>query len=176
MANENEQQNTSAQTTNNQSGNRAQSTSQQQTGQVSLEDKLIEMRQEWTKKVETLNADMKNPATLDHLLNVVYTERQNAVDLYYATKNTFDKQLRGYKQQYAAIYNSFKMGANGIRYTNETAIQTQCEAQLTDLREIIEQLKNFIDFMWETIKSIDGLQYAISSKIKIYEILNGLKF
>ena len=154
-----------------------QQTNQQQSQQhMSLEDKLIEMRQEWTKKIEELNADMKNLTSLDHLLLVVFTERQRAVDLYYATKSTLDKQLLIYKQKYATIYNNMKLGTNGIIYTNESAIQTQCEAQLTDLRAVIDELKNFIDFMWETIVSINGLQFAISSKIKIYEIMNGLKF
>ena len=155
--------------------NNQQTNQQQSQQQMSLEDKLIEMRQEWTKKIEELNADMKNLASLDHLLNIVFTERQRAVDLYYATKSTLDKQLLIYKQKYATIYNNMKRGTNGIRYTNESAIQTQCEAQLTDLRAVIDELKNFIDFMWETVVSINGLQFAISSKIKIYEIMNGLK-
>ena len=155
--------------------NNQQTNQQQPQQQMSLEDKLIEMRQEWTKKVEELNADMKNLASLDHLLNIVFTERQRAVDLYYATKSTLDKQLLIYKQKYATIYNNMKLGTNEIRYTNESAIQTQCEAQLTDLRAVIDELKNFIDFMWETVVSINGLQFAISSKIKIYEIMNGLK-
>ena len=55
--------------------NNQQTNQQQSQKQMSLEDKLIEMRQEWTKKIEELNADMKNLASLDHLLNIVFTER-----------------------------------------------------------------------------------------------------
>ena len=39
--------------------NNQQTNQQQKQQQMSLEDKLIEMRQEWTKKVEELNMAMK---------------------------------------------------------------------------------------------------------------------
>ena len=113
---------------------------------------------------------------MDKLLNVVYTKRQKAVDLYYATMGVLNKQLRAYKQQYANIYNTLKLGGNNIRYTNESAINTQIEAQLIEQKAVIDELKLFTDFMWETVKSIDGIQFAVSNKIKIHEILNGLKF
>ena len=99
-----------------------------------------------------------------------------AVDLYYATMGVLNKQLRAYKQQYANIYNTLKLGGNNIRYTNESAINTQIEAQLIEQKAVIDELKLFTDFMWETVKSIDGIQFAVSNKIKIHEILNGLKF
>ena len=83
------------------------------------------------------------------------------------------KQLRLYKQ-HAGLYNSYKSGQqNGLRYGSDTAIATQIEAQLNDYKEVIDQLKDFTDFMWETIKSIDGIQYAIGHKIKVYELMNG---
>ena len=153
--------------------NQQQDSSQQQT----MTDKLIALRQEWTQEVETLNDSMKNLAEVDHMMNIIYTKRQKAVDLYYGTLGVMNKQLRNYKQQYAALFNSFKTGQqNGIRYSSDSAINTQIEAQLIDLKEIIDELRNFTDFMWETVKSIDGIQYAINSKIKIYELMNGLKF
>ena len=145
--------------------------------QPTMSDKLIALRQEWTQEVETLNDNMKNLAEVDHMMNIIYTKRQKAVDLYYGTLGVMNKQLRNYKKQYAALFNSYKTGQqNGIRYGSDTSINTQIEAQLIDLKEIIDELRNFTDFMWETVKTIDGIQYAINSKIKIYELMNGLKF
>lgn len=142
-----------------------------------MTDKLIALRQEWTSEVEALNENMKNLAQVDHVINIIYTKRQKAVDLYYGTLGVMHKQLRVYKQQYAGLYNSYKSGQqNGLRYGSDTAISTQIEAQLNDYKEIIDQLKDFTDFMWETIKSIDGIQYAIGHKIKVYELMNGVKF
>lgn len=144
--------------------------------QLSLDERLIKMRQDWTNEVEALNADMKSLPTLDNLLNRVYVKRQNAVDMYYATISVLQKQTREYKKQYADLYNKLKMGTNGIRYTNEQSINMQIEAQLSDVLAVINELKTFTDFMLETVKTIDGIQYAISHKIKIYELMNGLKF
>lgn len=147
----------------------------QQQKPMTFEDKVVELRTTWTAKIEELNGYMKSPATLDHLMNVIFLERQQAVNLYYGTKDTLDKQLRVYKAKYAGLYNQLKQGKNGIRYTNESAIQTQIEAELAQDLVIINELKNLIDFMWETVKSIDGIQYSINNKIKVYEILEGLK-
>jgi hypothetical protein len=141
-----------------------------------FEEKLIRLRTEWSNEVENLNAELKDLASLDSLLNVVYTKRQTAVDVYYATISVLNKQMREYKKQYANIYNNLKLGQNGIRYTNEQSINVQCEAQLSDQLAIINELKTFTDFMWETVKSIDGIQYAISNKIKIYELMHSVKF
>lgn len=139
-------------------------------------EKLVELRQKWTEEVIQLNSEMKDLTTVNKLLNVIYGKRQEAVDLYHSTNHVYLNQMMKYKQKYAALYNNFKTGSNGIRYTNETAIQTQIESVLADHRQILDELKNFLDFIWETVKSIDGLQYSISHKIKIHEILNGLKF
>lgn len=142
-----------------------------------MTDKLIALRQEWTQEVESLNEGLKNLAEVDHTLNIIYTKRQKAVDLYYGTLGVLHKQMRNYKQQYANLYNTIKSGQyNGMRYGSDTAINTQIDAQLIELKEVIDELKDFTDFMWETVKSMDGIQYAINSKIKVYELMNGLKF
>jgi hypothetical protein len=142
---------------------------------LTLEDKLTNLRQEWTSEIEVLNQQLNNLPSLDALLNVIYTKRQKAVDVYYGTYNIMSKQNLAYKVKYADWYNKLKLGANGIRYTNESSISDQCNAQLVDEVAVITQLKAFCEFMQETIKTLDGLQYAISSKIKIHEMLNGLK-
>ena len=73
---------------------------------LTMADKLAALRQEWTSEIESLNEQLKSLPTVDKLLNVVYTKRQKAVDLYYATMGVLNKQLRAYKQQYANIYNT----------------------------------------------------------------------
>lgn len=149
---------------------------QQQNQPLTLAEKLTSLRQSWSQEVESLNNDMVKLPTLDKLLNVVYTKRQQAVELYTSTLTVLNKQVRLYKQKYAEVYNNFKLGTNGIRYSNESSIQTQCEASLISEKEIIDELKTFTDYMWETVKTIDSLMYGIQHKMKIYEIQNGLKF
>jgi hypothetical protein len=142
---------------------------------TTLSDRLIKLREVWTKEVADLNNEMKSPATMDNLINVIYSKRQDAVNLYFGTMSALNKQLRIYKSNYAGLYNQLKQGSNGIRYTNEASLQIQCEAQLTEQKEVIDELKNFTEFVWETVKSIDGMHYGILNKLKIYDIVNGIK-
>jgi hypothetical protein len=141
-----------------------------------LEDKFTAMRQEWMNIIEELSNGMKNPPAIDSLLNVVYTKRQKAVELHGGTNAIYGKQLRAYKQKYAAMYNEYKTGEKGIRYTSDSSIQIQIEAALAQDRAVIEQLREFLDYMMETIKTIDNLIYGINTKVTIYKIMNKLDF
>jgi hypothetical protein len=141
-----------------------------------MSEKLIALRQQWTSEVEELNSCLKDIVSTEHLINVVFTKRQKAVDLYYGTFGVYNTQLRIYKNQYAQIYNNLKAGQNNIRYTNETSINIQIESQLSQQKEIVDDLKNFCDFVWETVKTIDSLIFGIRHKVEIAKIQNGLKF
>lgn len=148
----------------------------QETTENTPEDKATKLRNYWTEEVQKLNEYLKNLPSVDHLINIVYTKRQEAVDNYYATMSVYNKQYRIYKQNYAQIYNNIKAGSNGIRYTSDQAIDKQIDAQLIAQREVLDELNVLMSFLWETVKSIDGIQYAIGNKIKIHEMMNGLKF
>lgn len=150
-------------------------TSGQQAPQT-LEDKFTTMRQEWMTVIEELSEKMKNPASIDSLLNIVYTKRQRAVELHGGTNAIYGKQLRAYKTKYASMYNAYKIGEKGIRYTSDSSIQIQIEAALAQDRTVIEQLREFLDYMEETIKTIDNLIYGINTKVSIYKIMNKLEF
>ena len=141
-----------------------------------LREQFAIMRQNWLEIVTNLNRQMERNETLEQLLNVVYTRRQEAVETYYTTYSIINKRASLYRTQYAAMYNRMKMGQNGIRYSTESAIQSQCESALSEEKSVIDELKNFADYMWETVRSIDNLIYAIPNKIKLIEIKNGLKF
>ena len=151
-------------------------TQQQQSQPATMSEKLIALRQQWTAEIEEMNQGLKDIVSTEHLLNHIYTKRQKAVDLYYGTYGVYNTQLRLYKSQYAQIYNNLKAGQNNIRYTNETSINIQIESQLSQQKEIVDDLKNFCDFVWETVKTIDNLIFGIRQKVEIAKIQNGLKF
>ena len=140
------------------------------------EDKAMKLRQYWTEEVQKLNTYLKDIPSIDHLINIVYTKRQEVVDNYYASLSVYNKQLRIYKQNYAQLYNNIKSGSNGIRYTSDQSIEKQIDAHLIAQREVLDELKTLTEFLWETVKTIDGIQYAVGHKIKIHEIMNGIKF
>lgn len=140
---------------------------------MSFSERLISIKQEWTTEIEKLNEEMKSLPSLNDMLNVIYTRRQKIVDLYYGTMTVLRKQTRTYTQSYANIYNQLKLNSQ-IRYT-ETVLATQVEAQLIDQKAIIDDLKVFTDFLYDTMKTLDNMIYGVNNKIRIYELMNGLK-
>lgn len=141
-----------------------------------LEEQLSKLQDKWTDIVKELNDNMKTISSLDNLMNDVYTKRQEAIDVYYGTFKILAARTRDYKIKSANLYNNIKSGSNGIRYTNENAITTQIESTLYAEKETIDLLTNFTNFLKETIQTIDNIIYGINAKLKIYEMLNGLKF
>lgn len=140
-----------------------------------IQDKLQDIQNDWSDKVRGLNEKMKDLAGLDSLLNVVYSERQNIVEYYSNLMVTMSKLTRDYTRKYAEYYNKLKLGEKGIKYTNESALNTQIEAQLTEDKEPIQLLNAHIEFVKDTIKNIDGIIFGINNKIKVYELMNGIK-
>lgn len=147
------------------------------TQQQSVDEMLTEQRAKWTKEIEDLNASMSNLVKVDELMNTVYSKRQAAVDYYYAMNNVILKQSKEYKASFNNMFNNIKInGFNGMRFTSDQGIQRQVEVELQDKKELIDLLVSQNAFIKETIATIDNIIYAIKDKIKIKEMLNGMKF
>lgn len=141
--------------------------------QQTLESRLQMIQEKWTSRVTALNEKMKSLYDIDSLLNVVYADRQDLVDYYTNIMFTLAKLTKQYNVKVAECYNRLKVGENGIRYTNESAINNQIEAQLSEVKHPIQLLSSHIEYLRETMKTIDSLIFGISSKIKVYELVNG---
>ena len=150
---------------------------QTQQSQQSIDEILTEQRAKWTKEIEDLNTSMSSLVKVDELMNNVYSKRQAAVDYYYAMNNVILKQSREYKALYNKMFNDIKVnGYNGMRFTADQSIARQVEVDLADKKELIDLLVSQNAFIKETIATIDNIIYAIKDKIKIKEMLNGMKF
>jgi hypothetical protein len=64
-------------------------------------------------------------------------------------------------------------GASTFMFTNESAIREQIDAQLSDDKYLIVILESHLGYLDNTIKTIDGIIYAINNRIKIEEIKIG---
>lgn len=147
------------------------------TQQQSVDEMLTEQRAKWTKEIEDLNASMSSLVKVDELMNTVYSKRQAAVDYYYAMNNVILKQSKEYKASFNKMFNEIKInGFNGMRFSSDQGIQRQVEVELQDKKELIDLLVSQNGFIKETISTIDNIIYAIKDKIKIKEMLNGMKF
>lgn len=155
--------------------NNQQTNTQQQP--LTLEEQLNEHRNKWTTEITSLNEMMKTLPKVNDLLDIVYMKRQEAVDYYHSMNTVILKQMREYKRQSLNMFNTIKIsGYNGVRLPNDSAIQKVVEVELIDEKSIIDLLTNHNNFIKESIATIDNLIYGINQKIKLGEILNGLKF
>lgn len=155
--------------------NNQQTNTQQQP--LTLEEQLNEHRNKWTNEITSLNEMMKTLPKVNDLLCIVYMKRQEAVDYYHSMNTVILKQMREYKRQSLNMFNTIKIsGYNGVRLPNDSAIQKVVEVELIDEKSIIDLLTNHNNFIKESIATIDNLIYGINQKIKLGEILNGLKF
>lgn len=155
--------------------NNQQTNTQQQP--LTLEEQLNEHRNKWTTEITSLNEMMKTLPKVNDLLGIVYMKRQEAVDYYHSMNTVILKQMREYKRQSLNMFNTIKIsGYNGVRLPNDSAIQKVVEVELIDEKSIIDLLTNHNNFIKESITTIDNLIYGINQKIKLGEILNGLKF
>lgn len=144
--------------------------------QNSLDNSLSNLQDKWTDIIKNLNERMKDLKSIDGLMNEVYLKRQEAIDLFYGTAKILQRQTRDYKSKASGIYLALKSGSSGIRYTNESAINLQIESQLSAEKESVDLLDNFCKFMKDTISTIDNIIYGINNKIKVFEMIHGLKF
>ena len=144
--------------------------------QPTLEDNLKNLQDKWTAEVTELNKMMTTLPRLDELLGIIYTKRQEAVDYYHGINTVLLKQNKEYKAAYNQMVAVIRThGVNGIRL-QDSAIHKHVEGELLDKKSAMEQLSNHNNFIKETISTIDNMIYGINQKIKLAEILNGLKF
>lgn len=149
----------------------------QQPQQKTLEEELISHREKWTAEITSMNDLMKTLPKVDELLGMIYAKRQDAVDYYHSMNNVILKQMREYKKSSNDMFNNIKVnGYNGLRMPNDSAIMRCVESELADKKSVIDLLTNHNNYIKETITTIDNLIYGINQKIKLGEMLNGVKF
>lgn len=139
-----------------------------------MEETLSAKREVWTGDIHNMNQQMRNIAQLPDLLNTVYAKRQDAVDAYYGYLDALSKVNKRYQVEYAKLYNAYKLNAQ-IRYTSDTAINAQISAELGDMVYLINIMDHHAKYMQETIKSIDNLIYGINNRIRLEELIQGVK-
>lgn len=142
--------------------------------QDTYEEKLKNIQNKWVDKIKELNEKMKNLSSLDGLLNEIYSERQNACDYYFSLLSILTKLSRKYKSEYAIKYSYYKTQSQ-IRFTSDSSINNQIEADLEEIKGQISMIETHGKYMQETIKTIDNLIYGINNKIRVYELINGVK-
>lgn len=143
-----------------------------------LENKFEERRGYWVSWTDSMTKCLKQVDKLVDLQTEIYTRRQEALENYHTLSNLLAKRVKIYKEQYAQAYNALRPlktspGATTFMYSTEGALKDQIEAQLSQDKYIIDLLESQMNYMDSTIKTIDGIIFAISNRIKLEEMKIG---
>jgi hypothetical protein len=147
---------------------------QQENANDTLEDYINKHQTKWSELISEMNIKLKNFYDIPELQNIVYSERQNALDYYFGLLTKVASISKRYKKEYAEKYNAYKTTSQ-IRYSSDTAINAQVASDLCDLVYYSELLSNHAKYMQETIKTIDGIIYAINSRIEVEKLVRDYK-
>lgn len=146
----------------------------QQSSPITLEEFFISHQQQWAAIISELNTKMKNFGDLIDLQNVIYSKRQDAIDYYFGLLSKISALHKEYKYNYSQKYNYYKTQSQ-IRYSSEASINAQIDADLKDDKYNIELLDQHAKYMLETVKTIDNIIYGINNRIRIEELLKGVR-
>lgn len=143
-----------------------------------LEDGFTQRREYWMNWISEMSKCLKYMDKLADLQVEIYSRRQEALENYHTLSNILAKRAKVYKEKYASIYNSLRPlkvspGSTTFMYGTERAISDQIDAQLSSDKYIIDLTESQMNYMSETIKTIDGIIYSINNRIKIEEIKIG---
>lgn len=143
-----------------------------------IEDKLSERRAYWVSAISDMNECLTNVEDLTKLQSVIFMKRQEALENYHNLSSTLAKRIKKYKEDSAKIYKELRLmktvqGASTFMFPTEGSIREQIEAQLSSDKYLIDIIENHVNYLDNTIKTIDGIVFAISNRIKIEEIKIG---
>ena len=141
-------------------------------------DCLSKRRTYWMEWVQEMNKCLKHFDKLDDLQTEVFSRRQEAVEEYHSMAFDLAKRAKIYNEKYAEVYNKIRLmkvaqGSTTFMYNTEKAIAAQIDAQLSQDKYIIDMVESQLQYLDNTIKTIDGIIYAIPNRIKIEEIRIG---
>lgn len=143
-----------------------------------VEQKFDERRNYWFTWIQDMNESLRKTETIVNLQATVFTKRQEALENYHSLSATLAKRVKIYKEKSANLYKEIRLmktaqGASTFMFTNEGAIREQIDATLSDEKYLIDIMESHLSYLDNTIKTIDGIIFAISNRIKLEEIKLG---
>lgn len=131
-------------------------------------------REKWCNIIKNLAIRTKDILDIINLQSDLYVKRQDAVEHYYTMLIQLSIEKDKYIKAKAAEYNRIKTSAQ-IRYTSEAAINAQVDANLADKFYYLTMLGNYVSYMKDVIKQLDGLEYVINRRIDLQKLIDGVK-
>ena len=125
----------------------------------------------WTEKVASLSERLKNIYDLAELLTDLYSQRQIAGDYVHELVGHASRLNRVYRERKRERY---------LHYTQNFDLRLEKDSKLlfidVDLADLVERreiLQNHLEFMRETLRSIDTICYGVKHRISLEEYRRG---
>jgi hypothetical protein len=128
-------------------------------------------RDEWTLKVQSLTERLKSIYDCAELLTDLYSQRQIAGDYIHELVAHSSKLNRVYRERKRERYLHYTQNYD-LRLDKDPKMLF-IDVDLADLVERREILQNHLDFMRETLRSIDTICYGVKHRIALEEYRRG---
>lgn len=128
-------------------------------------------REDWTSKVTSLSERLRNIYELSDLLTDLYSQRQIAVEYTHTIMGHMTKVNKIFREKKVERFD-FYTRQYDIRLDKDPK-NDRIAADLTDIVERRELLQNHLDYMRESVKTIDGLCYAVKHRMELEQYKRG---
>tara|TARA_B100000768_G_scaffold43976_1_gene42764 strand:+ start:1452 stop:1874 length:423 start_codon:yes stop_codon:yes gene_type:complete len=134
---------------------------------LALDQKLSAQRNEWSVTIRNLAQSLRNINTMEITIADVLSSRQTLVDqmAYINVKiKQQKKQLAGrYREAYIRYYNyDYKLG--------EKQKEKFLENDLADDNMILSHLENQMDWLRDSVKTLDNMGFAIRNRLALKDL------
>lgn len=145
---------------------------------TSISDKLTERRDYWMSKIDEMSKYLEKIDSVVDLESQIYPLRQEAVENFHNLSASLAKISKEYKEKTSALYKEIRLqkvapGSTSYMFPTEAAIKEQIETTYSFDKWLIDVMSNHIAYLDNTIKTIDGIIYGISNRIKLEELKLG---
>ena len=133
-----------------------------------LDERLVEQREQWTKKITTLANGIKHLNGMEEVIaNILHTRQLLVERLMYVQIKSKDqkKQLDlKWKDAWIRYYNYDYKLTDKIR-------EKFIEAELADDKMILSLLENQIEFYRESVKTLDNMGFAVRNRLALKDLV-----
>lgn len=133
--------------------------------------RFAEERSEWTSKIQDMAERMKNIYELADLQTDLYSQRQIALDYSHALLTHLTKINRIYRERKNERWEYYTRNYD-LRMDKDPK-ELHIAVDLADVVERKELLQNHLDFIRETIKTIDTQCFGVKHRIALEEYRRG---
>ena len=134
---------------------------------IELDERLGNQRSEWSSKIKELADSLKYINGMEETIAMVLSSRQSLIDqIAYMNTKIRDQKSRlanRHREAYIRYYEyDYKLG--------EKQKERFMEADLADDYTILAHLENQLDFLKESVKTLDNMGFAIRNRLALKDL------